>query len=79
MTQTIEAIYQGGIFRPLKPVSPDLKEGQEVLINVESVTGGMNRIMQLAENFYEGLSEDVIDEIEEVALDRSSFFGERVR
>ncbi len=35
-----------------------------------------NETMKLAENFYEGLSEQEIEEIEKVALDRSNFFGE---
>ena len=34
-----------------------------------------NKIMKLAENIYEGLSEEDIEEIEKVALDRSNFFG----
>ena len=36
-----------------------------------------NEIMKLAEKIYEGLSEEDIEEIEKVALDRSNFFGER--
>jgi len=75
MTQTIEAIYQNGIFKPLGPVSQDLSDGEKVTLVVE--TEGENPIMKLAENFYEGLSEEDIDEIEKIALDRSNFFGER--
>ena len=36
-----------------------------------------NEILKLAENFYEGLSEEDINEIERIALDRSNFFGDR--
>ncbi len=36
-----------------------------------------NDIVKLTENFYEGLSEQEIDEIEKVILDRSNFFGGR--
>lgn len=36
-----------------------------------------NEIMKLAENIYEGLSEEDIAEIERIALDRSNFFGGR--
>lgn len=36
-----------------------------------------NEIMKLAENIYDGLSEQEIDEMEKIMLDRSNFFGER--
>ncbi|MDQ3181663.1 MAG: hypothetical protein M3Q33_14230 [Acidobacteriota bacterium] len=34
-----------------------------------------NEIIKLAEKIYEGLSEQDIDEIEKIMLDRSNFFG----
>ena len=34
-----------------------------------------DEMMQLAENFYEGLSDEDIEEIEKVMLDRSNFFN----
>ena len=71
MTQTIEAIYQNGIFKPLVPVSEGLLDGEKVKLVVE--TEDENLIMKLAVNFYEGLSEEDIDEIEKIALDRSNF------
>ncbi len=74
MTQTIEAIYQNGIFKPLNPVSDTIAEGEKVKLVVEIEE--VNPIMKLAENFYEGLSEEDVDEIERIALDRSNFFGE---
>ena len=77
MTQTIEAVYQNGMFRPLTPVGDDFIEGEEVVINVESRDKEVNPILKLAENFYEGLSEEDIEEIEKIALDRSNFFGDR--
>ena len=75
MTQTIEAIYQNGMFKPLNPISELITEGEKVklIVEVEEV----NSIMQLAENFYQGLSEEDIDEIEKIALDRANFFGDR--
>ena len=36
-----------------------------------------NKIIELAENFYEGLSEEEITEIEKIILDRSNFFRDR--
>lgn len=75
MTQTIEAIYQDGIFKPLNPVSEKISEGEKVTLVVELEE--VNPIIKLAENFYEGLSEEDIAEIEKVTLDRSNFFGDR--
>ena len=77
MTQTIEAIYQNGMFKPLKPLSEEIEEGEKVKLVVETENEEINPIMKLAENFYEGLSEEDIDEIERIALDRSNFFGDR--
>lgn len=75
MTQTIEAIYQNGMFKPLNPVSESIIEGAKVKLVME--VEDINPIMKLAENFYEGLSEEDVDEIERIALDRSNFFGDR--
>ncbi len=75
MTQTIEAIYQNGMFKPLNPISESISEGEKVKLVVEIEEE--NPIMKLAENFYEGLSEEDIDEIEKIVLDRSNFFGDR--
>jgi predicted DNA-binding antitoxin AbrB/MazE fold protein len=35
MATTVEAIYQGGVFKPVRPV--DLPENQQVRLQVESV------------------------------------------
>ncbi len=75
MTQTIEAIYQNGMFKPLSPISEEISEGKKVKLVVE--TEEESPIIKLAENFYEGLSEEDIDEIEGITLDRSNFFGDR--
>ena len=40
-------------------------------------TNNPDKIGELAGNFYDGLSEEDITEIEKVMLDRSNFFGER--
>jgi predicted DNA-binding antitoxin AbrB/MazE fold protein len=79
MTQTIEAIYQNGMFKPITPISEDFEDGKKVklVVEIESEDEEVNPIMKLAENFYEGLSEEDVEEIERVALDRSNFFGNR--
>lgn len=79
MTQTIEAIYQNGVFVPIKPILEEIEEGEKVKLVVETEIASkeVNPIIKLAENFYEGLSEEDIEEIEKVTLDRSNFFGDR--
>ena len=79
MTQTIEAIYQNGIFKPLNPISEEITEGEKVklVVETEAENEEVNPIMKLAENFYEGLSDEDVAEIEKIALDRSNFFGDR--
>lgn len=36
MTQTIEAIYQNGIFKPLNDISGEIAEGEKVKLVVET-------------------------------------------
>jgi predicted DNA-binding antitoxin AbrB/MazE fold protein len=67
-----EAVYENGVFRPLNPLSPSLIEGQRVRLSVETVSP--EQILELASKVYEGLSAEEIEEIEEIALDRSHFF-----
>ena len=77
MTQTIEAIYQNGIFKPLNPVSEEIAEGETVNITINDKKLSPDEMLKLASQVYEGLSEEDINEIERIALDRSSFFGDR--
>lgn len=77
MTQTIEAIYQNGIFKPLNPVSEEISEGEKVEITINDKRISPEEMLKLASQVYEGLSVDDIAEIERIALDRSNFFGDR--
>lgn len=77
MTQTIEAIYQNGIFKPLNPVSEKLSEGETVELIIKDKTLSPEEMLKLASQVYEGLSEEDINDIEKIALDRSNFFGDR--
>jgi len=75
MQQVVEAIYENGIFRPLKLLK--LSEGQEVQLIVRSKSSvSSSQMLQLAAEVYQGFSDQQIDEIEQIALDRQSFFGE---
>jgi predicted DNA-binding antitoxin AbrB/MazE fold protein len=77
MTQTIEAIYQNGIFKPLNPISEELTEGEMVEITIKDKRLSPDEMLKLAGQVYEGLSDEDIEEIERIALDRSNFFGDR--
>lgn len=73
MQQVIEAIYENGIFRPLN--QPELVEGQSVQLVVQSKPSlSPTQILELAAGVYQGLSEEEIDAIEAIALDRQNFF-----
>ncbi len=75
--QTIEAIYQNGMFKPLKPISEEIIEGETVEIIIKDKKLSPDEMLKLAGQVYEGLSEKDIEEIERIALDRTNFFGDR--
>ena len=73
MSQTINAIYEHGVFRPLN--HPNIPEGQTVQLSVEIAPKlTPEEMLQLAASVYEDLSSQQIDEIEEIALERDDFF-----
>jgi predicted DNA-binding antitoxin AbrB/MazE fold protein len=73
MTKQIKAIYEKGVFKPLTPVDIPIGEGQQVSIIIESESTS-EEILDLAAQVYNGLSEQQIKEIEEIALSRQDFF-----
>ena len=75
--QTIEAIYQNGMFKPLNPISEEITEGETVEIIIKDKKLSPDEMLKLAGKVYEGLSENEIEEVERIALDRTSFFGDR--
>lgn len=77
MMQTIEAIYQNGMFKPIKPISEEIEEGETVEITIKEKRLSPDEMLELAGKVYKGLSEEDINEIERIALDRSNFFGDR--
>ena len=77
MTQVLDAVYEHGVFRPITLPGPPLIEGQHVRITVETDTP--EDILGLAAKVYEGLSEQDVNDVERIALDRSAFFTEPPR
>lgn len=76
MTQTVEAIFRNGAFRPIAQGDLHLHEGQNVRITIETPDEPSD-ILELATSVYEGLTDAEINEIEEIAFDRTSFFRDR--
>jgi len=74
--QAVEAVFEDGAFKPLKPLKPALAEGQHVRLLVEELNAEES-LLDLATHVYEGLAPEQIDEIETIALDRSNFLTER--
>lgn len=75
MKQILDAIYENGVFRPLKNI--DISEGQSVRLIVETTSSlSPDDLLNLAAQVYEGLSDEDIQEIEEISRDRRNFFGE---
>jgi predicted DNA-binding antitoxin AbrB/MazE fold protein len=72
MTQICEAVYENGTFRLVSPLAPGLAEGQHVRLVVETETP--EDILALAAQVYDGLSEQEVNDVEQIAYDRSSFF-----
>ena len=69
MKQTLDAIYENGVFTPLKP--PKIIHGQRVRLTVESrAAQSSDDLLELAAQVYQGLSEKEIDEVEQIALTR---------
>lgn len=74
MSKTVDAVYEGGVLRPLEPVN--LKEGEHVRIPFEREEP--EDLVALAGSVYEGLSSQEIDEIERVAFGNRNLFEKDV-
>jgi len=76
--QSISAVYENGVFRPLE--RPRLPDGQQVQLTVEMpIEAAGEDLLELAASVYEGLTNEVVTAVEEIALDRRGFFGDRTR
>ncbi len=76
VNEDIEAVYENGMFRPLTDIHEALVEGQRVKLSVRSVES-VEDPLQLLQKIYEDLSDEEIDEIEQVMLDRSNWSTRR--
>lgn len=72
MTQTCEAIYENGVFRPVRDLPTSIVEGQRVRLVVE--TDEATDVLRLAAQVYDGLSDEQVREVESIALNRRDLF-----
>ena len=74
MGQVLEAVYERGVLRPLEELG--LAEHQRVVIELrESASEVVGDYLKACHEVYEGLSDDEVDEVEAIALDRSRFLA----
>ena len=76
MTQTLDAVFEDGGFKPVDSASLPFSEGQRVKLTVEVPSETEDNSVELAGRVYEGLSEGDISEIERLALNRGNFFDD---
>ncbi len=70
MNQTIEAIYENGVFKPLKPNLVKLENRKQVTIVINSEDSAKESDLSLTEKYFKGLSEDDIEKVITHALDQ---------
>ncbi len=70
MNQTIEAVYEDGVFKPVNPITIEIEEGEKVKIVVKTEDHCEEASVDLAEKYFKGLSEDDIDKVITHALDQ---------
>ncbi len=75
--KTLDAVFNHGVFRPITPQDVSIYEGQKVRLSIETTPLSDDlsgeEILKLATSVYDGLSEQQIDEIEQIALNRGPF------
>ncbi len=74
-TETIDAIFEHGTFRLVRPSTIPLRDGQRVRLVVETEESP-DAILALAASVYAGLSPQDITDVEQIALQRRDFFGD---
>ena len=71
MPRTIEAVYEDGVFKPA--IALDIPEHKKITLTIEEETEKLSGIMYLASKVYDGFSSKDIEEVEQIAFDRSRF------
>ena len=73
MVETVSAVYENGIFRPLNEIH--ISNGMKVKLIIESDDEkSIDDILNLATGVYDGLSDKDIKEVEDIAFERKDLF-----
>lgn len=75
-TFTYNAVVEKGAFRLLSPVTVNMPEGLAVRLIVQPIESPED-ILKLATSVYEGFSQQDVEELEEILLERENFFKDR--
>ena len=73
--QAVRAIFENGVFRPLKNVDMPIAEGELVTLHVQSKVTEPHDPLGLAMRVFDGLDAKEISEIEQITLQRRDFFN----
>ena len=71
MAKTVEAIFEGGVLKPVSPLT--IAEHKRVTLIIEDEPEETSDILSLASMVYNDLSPEDIEDIENIVLDRSHF------
>lgn len=77
MKRTIDAVYEGGAFRPLWPLDGDVQEGQRVQLILETEPLSFDEMLDIAARVYEGFSEQEVRDLEDFIRSHRLSFNER--
>lgn len=72
--EILDAVYEKGAFRLLRLPASELVEGQHVRLLVQAEPEASEEILKMAAEVYQGLSTREISELEELILNRRTFF-----
>jgi predicted DNA-binding antitoxin AbrB/MazE fold protein len=78
MREILDAVFENGSFRPLRPAKVPLSQGQRVTLTIETPVRESQDLIALAAKVYDGLTDEQVNEIERISLDRSNFFGDEI-
>lgn len=72
MSRVLEAIYEDGVLKPLE--DPGLAEHERVFLEVRSAAEDeADATLRAWQGVLEGLSDEDVDEVQRIALDRAHF------
>ncbi len=77
MQQTLEVIYEGGVFRPITLPDTPIGEGQRLRIAMLPVEQPEENVLEMMFHFYDDVPEEEQQEIKKIILDRRDFFGDK--